>query len=178
MTICVCVHMETNWGYLKDAAVCPTWIYEINHLCKYGYYFGLSSTCSRMSYMNLRDRPYVYLWILIWFIFNMLPNVLHESTKLTICVFMDTNWVYHLHAAVCPTWIYEIDHMCMYGYYFGLSSTYCRISYMNLWNWPYMYVWILIWFIFNMLPYVLHESTKSTICVCMDTNLVYILIFN
>ena len=43
----------------------------------------------------------------------MQPYVLHESTKSTKGVFMDTNFVYLQHAAVCPTWIYEIDHMCI-----------------------------------------------------------------
>ena len=128
-----------------------------------------------MSYMNLQNQQYVHLWIQIGFIFNMLQYVLHESTKSTKCVCMDTNLVYLLHAAVCPTWIYGIDQMCIYGYKFGLSSTCSRMSYMNLRNRPYVYLWILIWFIFNMLPYVLHESTKLTICVCMDTNLVYLL---
>ena len=148
--------------------------------------------------MNLQNWPYVYLWIQIGFIIYMQPYVLHESTKSTICVFMDTNLVYLQHAAVCPTWIYKIHHMCRNGYLFGLSSACCRVSsmnlknqpymylykfglsstcsrmsYMNLRNQPYVYLWILLWFIFNMLPYVLHESTKFTICVCMDTNLVY-----
>ena len=127
-----------------------------------------------MSYMNLQNWPYVYLWIQIGFIIYMQPYVLHESTKSTICVFMDTNLVYLQHAAVCPTWIYEINHMCIYGYYFGLSLTCCRMSYMNLRNLPYVYVWILIWFILNMLPYVLHESTKLNICICMDTNFDYL----
>ena len=126
----ICVFIDTNLVYLQHAAVCPTWIYEIDHMCIYGYKLDLSSKCSRMSYMNLRNRPYVYLWILIWFIFNMLPYVLNKSTKSTICVFMDTNLVYLLHATVWPTWIYEIDHMCIYGYKFGLSSTCSRMSYM------------------------------------------------
>ena len=112
----ICVSMDTTLVYLLHAAVCPTWIYEIDHKCIYGYQFGLSSTCCQMSYMNLQNWPYVYLWIQIGFIIYMQPYVLHESTKSTICVFIDTNLVYLQHAAVCPTWIYEIDHMCIHGY--------------------------------------------------------------
>ena len=128
-----------------------------------------------MSYMNLWNCPYAYVWIQIWFIFYMRPYVLHESTKSTKCVCMDTNLVYLQHAAVCPTWIYKIDHMCMYGYKLGLSSTCSRMSYMNLRNRLYVYLWILIWFMFNMLPYVLHESTKSTIWGDFLSNNIFLL---
>ena len=142
MSIPLSIHITMSKTGGKLSHCRPTWIYEIDHMCMYGYKFGLSSTCGRMSYMNLRNRPNVYVWIQIWFIFYMQPYVLHESTestkcvfmdtnlgylqhaayvlhestRLTICVFMDTNLGYLQHAAICPTWIYEIDYMCIYGY--------------------------------------------------------------
>ena len=68
--------MTTTLVYLQYAAVCPTRIFESEH---------------------------VNAWILIWFIFKVLPYVLHESMKLNICICMDTNFDYLQHAAVCPT---------------------------------------------------------------------------
>ena len=78
----------------------------------------------------------------------MLPYVQHESTKSTTYLRMCVNLVYLQHAAVCPTCIYEINYISKNVSSFGLSSTCCHMSYMNLRN--------------------------MTKCICMDNNIDYL----
>ena len=134
MILTIYQRMWINLVYLQHAAVCPTCIYETDYISKNVNWFGLSSTCCRMSYMHLRNRLYIKECELIWFIFNMLPYVLHASTKPTIYLRMWVNLVYFQHAAVCPTWIYDIDYISKNVNQFALSSTCCRMSYMHLRN--------------------------------------------